>query len=80
MKSAESQVTAFPASVAAGVIAMALGDGLGWDVYPPIAFLVFFALTMIVLLVSFLRDAENIDGEFTSVDQAGLQADLRNWS
>ena len=80
MKSAESQVTAFPAAVAAGMIAMALADGLGWGIYPPLAFLACFALTMIVFLVSFLRDAEAVDAEDMPQDRPGLHPDLRTRS
>ena len=62
MRSDESSGTAFPAAVAVGVIAMALSEGLGWRVDPPLAFLVFFVATLLIVLPGIARDAtDNAD-------------------
>jgi len=76
MTSTEPQVTAFPASIAAGVIAMALSEGLGWNVYPPVAFVVCFLVTMVVVLHGMSRDLVHVNDTSAISDQHRVHVGL----
>jgi hypothetical protein len=58
---------------------MALSEGLRWNVYPPVAFLVCFLVTMVIILLGISRELDKVDDAPTISDQSRVHADLGKW-